>query len=847
MSTPEVRVRLTPEGVREVADALRRTQRDADRVQKRSAAGIRNLTSEFGRLRGVLGSLGLGVSIAGIGALVRSAINAADQMQKFSQRFGASAENISVLAFAADTADVSVDRLGRGLRRASDTLLKAQVDTSRQAAALRALNLSLEEFAGLDSAQAFTLIADRLSLLPDGTRKVQIAMAILGDEATDLIPLINDLGTQGFERLAVQAENAGKVISTEMANSAAEVNDSFTRMQQSLQGLVNDFARGFLPGVQSVLFQFERDLDDAGARPMRIFGEFVGNTMRAIMASFVVGGNVIGFVLTEIVERLSAAGRAAVQAANGEWGEAWRIIREDAARSLDFSALVERTKRQLDEVLIGPPRRTPPPPRDRGGFVPDGNFGVFRDPGATSAAATKATAEAKRQQAARDAILDIEERILSLRGEDRAAAERALDREIAGFREKLQAAGKLNDVTQARLATLREAALAELDADARRAVLDLEQQILTAKGETREAALAALDEELEKTRQVLRAAGELTDQTEQRIAALRQVSVARIDFEAVRTRAERVLAEIADARTRIEQDVALGIQTQIGGSARILELERERLPLLQEIAAAARAAAQATGDPALVAQAQQIADRIRQVAQSVALGGDALIQFRDRLRSGIQGDLSNFFSEGIRGAKDFEDAMRSLGDSIINTLSRIAAEIIAQDLTTRLFSLAGGVGGSTGTGGGGFFPGFRGLAAGGAVHGPGSGTSDSVGPVWLSRGEYVTRERAVSQPGGLALMESINRGQVQAREIWAALRRSPGRAFAAGGLVHAQPIRMAEGGLAMFETRSSAGGMAVNQTFVFQQSRPGEVSRQTAQQVAAEAARGLQQASRRNN
>lgn len=58
----------------------------------------------------------------------------------------------------------------------------------------------------------------------------------------------------------------------------------------------------------------------------------------------------------------------------------------------------------------------------------------------------------------------------------------------------------------------------------------------------------------------------------------------------------------------------------------------------------------------------------------------------------------------------------------------------------------------------GFGAGAQGKADGGPIHGPGTGTSDSV-PIWASNGEFMMRERAVSHYG-LAFMDAINRMQV---------------------------------------------------------------------------------------
>jgi hypothetical protein len=76
-------------------------------------------------------------------------------------------------------------------------------------------------------------------------------------------------------------------------------------------------------------------------------------------------------------------------------------------------------------------------------------------------------------------------------------------------------------------------------------------------------------------------------------------------------------------------------------------------------------------------------------------------------------------------------------------------------------------------------------ASGGIVHGPGSGTSDSI-PAWLSNGEYVINAASVRRLG-TGFLHSLN-------------------SFALGGLVGPPAMRFAAGGLAA----SSSAGTPVN-------------------------------------
>jgi hypothetical protein len=93
-----------------------------------------------------------------------------------------------------------------------------------------------------------------------------------------------------------------------------------------------------------------------------------------------------------------------------------------------------------------------------------------------------------------------------------------------------------------------------------------------------------------------------------------------------------------------------------------------------------------------------------------------------------------------------------------------------------------------------FGPSRDGMASGGRVRGPGTGTSDSI-PAWLSHGEYVARAAAVRKYG-VGIFNALNSLQLPKNFL---------QGFADGGLASLnikmpQPLRMARGG--MVPTRS---------------------------------------------
>ena len=121
-------------------------------------------------------------------------------------------------------------------------------------------------------------------------------------------------------------------------------------------------------------------------------------------------------------------------------------------------------------------------------------------------------------------------------------------------------------------------------------------------------------------------------------------------------------------------------------------------------------------------------------------------------------DFSGAITDWITGAQSFGDAMKNILQQLISQL--IQAAIYA----TIVAACTGGGGGFAARWKGAF---GKGLATGGSVDGPGTGTSDSV-PAMLSNGEYVLNAQAVDRLG-VPFLNGLNTGRL--------------RGFASGGLV----------------------------------------------------------------
>jgi hypothetical protein len=207
-----------------------------------------NLRSATGSLQSfakdvakVAAGIGIGITAEkAFGQVVESinqAIDAADKLSKASQKFGISTDNLQVLAHQAALSDVSLDQLGSSIAKLSKNMIAAEGPTSDQAAAFKALGLSVSELIKLSPDQAFLKIADAISKYGDGTTKTAAVQAIFGKGAANLIPILNQ-GSAGFNEMKSRMEDLGQIMSGPAITAAEHYKDSLNDLQKAKDALV---------------------------------------------------------------------------------------------------------------------------------------------------------------------------------------------------------------------------------------------------------------------------------------------------------------------------------------------------------------------------------------------------------------------------------------------------------------------------------------------------------------------------------------------------------------------------------------------------------------------------------
>jgi hypothetical protein len=806
MAKPDVRVRLSAEGVGEVVSALKRVQAEGQRASTSQARGFGGLNRILGSTTNLLGGLGIALGVRQLTRFIGGAIEAADQLNKLSAKVGASTENLSALSLIARTSDADLNQLGAALVRMNKNIGDAQAGVPTAIEYLKDLGLTIDDLAGLDSVEVFELIASRLTAIPNEAKKGRIAIGLFGRAGAMLLPTMRALAEEGLGNVIKRAEELGVLIDHDIAAAAERIKDDVEILKMQGEALGTRFVAGFAPAMSQALQAVSGDLKQT-TDAWQEFGTGVGRIVKWIVAIVGTGVDTIGTLLGTMAVSLASMGKTIALALRGDFKGA-------RAEMQTFLRTTEREAKSYAERVSGRFQLALKSPEEIAG-TPEG--GVSPDLAAESEeeAAALAAKRAQALQTSLDRELMMVRKIAGLKAQAerreleeglqdvsqyyadrRALAEEAYAAELNALEQK---EALLEDITdparrlqeeekikqEARRVELEHAnELAELAFEERETVrgitqerLGLEQKLLEMQGARIEAERLGFDEQIRQADLVLAKQGESAEVREALLARLRTALEAGADFEEAQNAAENVLAELAAQRSAIEDQVRAGLLSQLEGEAQILEIERERIETLRTLAAALEQAARATGDPEKIEAARQFAASINQIEYSIESAGLSFAEFKATAVDAGTSALTEFFDTGIEGAKTFKDALRDMVTSVVGSLKRLAAELLAVYIMQKLTGLFGS-GGSQGSD----FIGPMPAAGGGLIRGRGSGTSDSIA-ARLSDYEFVTRSTVVRQPGVLDHLVRLN--QLGARALEPRIREFniPEMRFAEGGLV----------------------------------------------------------------
>ena len=219
---------------------------------------LRGIPAALGRFSGAIGIGGGGLA-ASVLAIAKASANASSEIGAMSQRTGVGTEALSRLAYAARAAGGSTSALEGGLQSLAVNMALAAKGGGASAAMFDRLGIAVTRSDGSlrSTEEVFVDLAQRLSELPDGVVKTTAAVGLLGKGADDLVPALN-LGREGLAALANESDRFGQTISESAAAAALEFNRNLERLQGLTQGVVIQIGNALIPALSQLAADFLR-------------------------------------------------------------------------------------------------------------------------------------------------------------------------------------------------------------------------------------------------------------------------------------------------------------------------------------------------------------------------------------------------------------------------------------------------------------------------------------------------------------------------------------------------------------------------------------------------------------
>ena len=215
-------------------------------------AGENRVEALTGSLRD-LGDLLVGGAVAlGLRSFVAGAEESANVLDRYSRTLGITTRDLQAWGAAAGQVgrelDDVVDAMSTVQERARDAVQDPKSDPALQ---LRLLGVEARGANGeLKDGQTLMIeVARGMQALGSQTDRVGAAMTLFGDVGRELLPVLQEVGEDGFEALLARLDAAGGGLSEEFVAAGVEASRASARLDLSLQSLRSRIGVALLPIV----------------------------------------------------------------------------------------------------------------------------------------------------------------------------------------------------------------------------------------------------------------------------------------------------------------------------------------------------------------------------------------------------------------------------------------------------------------------------------------------------------------------------------------------------------------------------------------------------------------------
>lgn len=198
-------------------------------------------------------------------SMTKEAASNADDLLTLASVTGMTTDSVQELNYMADLTDVSFDRIKDSLKETTNKMQEAATGTGDAYEAYKQLHVEITNADGsLRSAQdVFYDTIDALGDMKNQAERDALAMDLMSESAQELNPII-ELGGDKLREYAQEAHDMGYVLDNDALKSLQAVDDAYSRLQNTQEGVKNQLAVEFAPYLEEFYGDVTTMVKDGG-------------------------------------------------------------------------------------------------------------------------------------------------------------------------------------------------------------------------------------------------------------------------------------------------------------------------------------------------------------------------------------------------------------------------------------------------------------------------------------------------------------------------------------------------------------------------------------------------------
>lgn len=195
---------------------------------------------------------GAGAAVGGMLALANKTAEAADAIDKLSERTGINREELQRWKYAAEQSGGDIGKLEVGMKKLSDVMDGATSGSKANVEAFDKIGISLDDLKTKSQSEIFDDVMNALADMPQGAERNALGNDLLGKSYTELLPLLN-AGSEGMTGLKERADELGLVMSEDMVKANVVFGDTMADVKAAFGMVFMTVSNQMLPTLQIFL------------------------------------------------------------------------------------------------------------------------------------------------------------------------------------------------------------------------------------------------------------------------------------------------------------------------------------------------------------------------------------------------------------------------------------------------------------------------------------------------------------------------------------------------------------------------------------------------------------------